>query len=208
MTDGQSVFLGVKFTLELVTRYYSLSESCCVVSVGRPLWREVGSVSCQSLSSVFSPLSMIQNAKYTRPLSAQAQYSRSCQNLRCNSNLVAWTVVRLTATKFKPLMFSVTIAWSWSASCGRQTVNQCVWVSGLSLGPLTRFYLALLTSSDSYFFLLSKMPSLTRKWVCSLQCDHSLVGLLTSSNHTLPSHLRLCSLFVASWLLLMWKVRT
>jgi hypothetical protein len=31
---SQSVCLSVKFTLELVTRYYFLSESCCVVSVG------------------------------------------------------------------------------------------------------------------------------------------------------------------------------
>jgi hypothetical protein len=37
LTVSQSVCLGVKFTLELVTRYYFLSESCCVVSVGRPL---------------------------------------------------------------------------------------------------------------------------------------------------------------------------
>jgi hypothetical protein len=59
LTVSQSVCFGVKFTLELVTRYYFLSESCCVVSVGRPLWREVGSLSCQSLSSVFSPLSKI-----------------------------------------------------------------------------------------------------------------------------------------------------
>jgi hypothetical protein len=29
-----------------------LSEFCCLVSVGRPLWREVGSVSCQSLSAL------------------------------------------------------------------------------------------------------------------------------------------------------------
>jgi hypothetical protein len=29
-----------------------LSEFCCLVSVGRPLWREVGSVSCQSLSAI------------------------------------------------------------------------------------------------------------------------------------------------------------
>jgi hypothetical protein len=47
---------------------------------------------------------------YTRPLSAQAQYSRSCQNicsLRYKSSLATWTVVRLTAAKFKPLIFSV-----------------------------------------------------------------------------------------------------
>jgi hypothetical protein len=40
---------------------------------------------------------------------------------------------------------------------------------------------------------------LTRKWVCSLVCLHSLVRSLTTSNHTLPSHPRLCSLSVASY---------
>jgi hypothetical protein len=87
---------------------------------------------------------------------------------------------------------------SWS-SWGRQSVDQFVWVSGLPFGPLTRFYLALLSSSDIYFILLWKAPSLTRKRVCSVQCNHSLVRLLTPNNHTLPSHLRLCSLFVASY---------
>jgi hypothetical protein len=56
---------------------------------------------------------------------------------------------------------------SWSSSCGRQSVDQFVWVSGLPLGPLTRFHLALLSSSDNYFILLWKAPSLTRKRVCS-----------------------------------------
>jgi hypothetical protein len=74
-----------------------------------------------------------------------------------------------------------------------------IWVSGLPLGPLTRFYLALLFSADNYFILLSKAPYLTRKRGCSLQCNHSLVRLLTPNNHTLPSHLRLCSLFIASY---------
>jgi hypothetical protein len=40
-------------------------------------------------------------------MSAQAQYSRSCQNLRYYSSLDTWTVVRLNAAKFKPLIFSV-----------------------------------------------------------------------------------------------------
>jgi hypothetical protein len=48
---SQSVCLGVESTLELVTRYYFLSESWCIVSVGRPLWWEVGSVFCQSMSA-------------------------------------------------------------------------------------------------------------------------------------------------------------
>jgi hypothetical protein len=86
-----------------------------------------------------------------------------------------------------------------SSSCGRQSVDQFVWVSGLPLGPLTTFYLALLFSSDNYLILLSKASSLTRKRVCSLECLHSLVRSLTTNNHTLPSHLRLCSLFVSSY---------
>jgi hypothetical protein len=38
-----------------------------------------------------------------------------------------------------------------------------------------------------------------RKRVCSLQCNHSLVRAVTPNNYTLPSQLRLCSLFVASY---------
>jgi hypothetical protein len=44
---------------------------------------------------------------YTGPLSVQAQYSRSCPIISSscyNSSLVTWTVVCLTADKFKPLM--------------------------------------------------------------------------------------------------------
>jgi hypothetical protein len=67
--------------------------------------------------------------------------------------------------------------WRWSSSCDRQSIDQFVWVSGLTLGPLTRFYLALLSSSDNYFILLYKACSLTRKRVCSLQCNHSLVPI-------------------------------
>jgi hypothetical protein len=45
---SESVCLGIEHPLGLATRYYFLSEFRCVVSVRRPLWREVGSVSdCQ-----------------------------------------------------------------------------------------------------------------------------------------------------------------
>jgi hypothetical protein len=51
------------------------------------------------------------------------------------------------------------LQWSWSSSCGRQSVDQFIWVSGLPLGPLTRFYLALLSSSDNYFtFFFRRRP--------------------------------------------------
>jgi hypothetical protein len=48
---------------------------------------------------------------YTSPLSVQAQYSSTeCNNIcsSCyNGRLDTWTVVRLTAAKFKPLILSV-----------------------------------------------------------------------------------------------------
>jgi hypothetical protein len=48
LTVSQSVCLGVEPRLGLMTRYYFLNESYCPVQVGRPLWREVGFVICQS----------------------------------------------------------------------------------------------------------------------------------------------------------------
>jgi hypothetical protein len=47
-------------------------------------------------------------ALYTSPLSVQALQSRSCISYLCyNGSLVTWTVVSLTAAKFKPLIFSM-----------------------------------------------------------------------------------------------------
>jgi hypothetical protein len=46
LTVSQSVSLSVEPTLGLMTMYYFLSEGCCLVSVGRPLWRADGSVIC------------------------------------------------------------------------------------------------------------------------------------------------------------------
>jgi hypothetical protein len=106
------------------------SECCCFVFVGRPLWWEVGSVSCQSQSGIivhcqvlFYFLSSFVSffhftrhtfyvyiVQYMKGLIFQAQYSRSCSiicSLHYNSSLNTWTVVRLTATKYKPLKFSV-----------------------------------------------------------------------------------------------------
>jgi hypothetical protein len=47
---------------------------------------------------------------YTGPLSVQAQYSRFCHisiSFHYDGSLVTWTVVCLTATKFKPLILSL-----------------------------------------------------------------------------------------------------
>jgi hypothetical protein len=49
LTVSQSVRLGVEPRLGLMTRYLFLYESCHPVYMGRPLWREDGSVVCQSV---------------------------------------------------------------------------------------------------------------------------------------------------------------
>jgi hypothetical protein len=60
---------------------------------------------------------------YTRPLSVRAQYSRKCpifSSYCYNSSLVTWTVVCLTAAKFKPRIFSVSgFALSNVANCSQ-----------------------------------------------------------------------------------------
>jgi hypothetical protein len=59
--------------------------------------------------NIYSLLCKRKNYIYTRPLSVQAENSRSCPILSSsgyNGSLVTWTVVRLTAAKFKPLVFS------------------------------------------------------------------------------------------------------
>jgi hypothetical protein len=79
------------------------------------------------------------------------------------------------------------------------TVNQPVRLGiGPPFGTLGQILSCSSFSSDNYFVLRSKAPSLTRKRVCSLQSNHSLVRSLTP-NQSLPPHLRLCSLFVASY---------
>jgi hypothetical protein len=108
---------------------------------------------------------------------------------------LSWTSAQITVTlcpcrqiityKHRPtrLQGPVTLSdrscwsWSWSSSCGRQTVDQFVLVSGLPLKPSTRFYLVLLFSADNYLIILSMASSLTRKRVCSLQWNHPLVPI-------------------------------
>jgi hypothetical protein len=46
LTISQSVSLGIEPHLGPITRYLFLSDSYVLVSVGRPLWREDGSVFC------------------------------------------------------------------------------------------------------------------------------------------------------------------
>jgi hypothetical protein len=50
LTVSQSVCLSVELTLGFVTSYYFLSESCCPVSMGRPLRRGDGFAVCSAIT--------------------------------------------------------------------------------------------------------------------------------------------------------------
>jgi hypothetical protein len=139
---------------------------------GRPPWREDGSVIYSyNLLSLSSP---------------------SPTELTTTFYCLFWHHILLSHTRLPQPGVGVLLAAD-SQSTSSSGYRASLW------DPWPDFYLALLTSTDSYYFLLSKASSLTRKRVCSLQCNHSLVRSLTPNNHTLPSHLRLCSLFVASY---------
>jgi hypothetical protein len=56
---------------------------------------------------------------------------------------------------------------------------------GPPFGANDQIYISLLFWTDNYFYYFSFASSLTRKWVCSLECLHSLVRSFTTSNHTL-----------------------
>jgi hypothetical protein len=82
----------------------------------------------------------------------------------------------------------------------RPTVSRPV---SLGIGSLFRILHQILSYASSFVWQLRysafNASSLTRKRVCSLQCNRSLVRSLTPNNYTLLSHLRLCSLFIASY---------
>jgi hypothetical protein len=92
------------------------------------------------------------------------------------------------------------VAWQRVEFILWPTVSRPVRLSiGLPLGAHDQ----ILSLSFPYWQLLCwsscRVPSLTRGQVYNLQCNRWLVRSLRTSNHTLPSHLRLCSLFVASY---------
>jgi hypothetical protein len=67
------------------------------------------------------------------------------------------------------------------------------WYRAPLWGPWPDFILILSSVTIALLFFL------TTGRVCNLQCNRWLVRSLRTNNDTLPSHLRLCSLFVASY---------
>jgi hypothetical protein len=87
-----------------------------------------------------------------------------------------------------------------SLSYCQQSVDQFVLVSGSPLGPITRFY-PYPFFSDNCFVVF---PAGRHLWREDGSLTYSAIAEWSGhwgpiTNHTLPSHLRLCSPFVASY---------
>jgi hypothetical protein len=125
---------------------------------------------------------------------------------------VRWFKWLVSGTQFISRRGAVCPNWgtSWFAS---QYVCNIAWVefillptgsrplhlgigSSLGLWPDLILILSLVAIAC---FSSCRAPSLTRGRVCNLQCSRWLVRSLRTNNQTLLSHLRLCSLFVASY---------
>jgi hypothetical protein len=88
------------------------------------------------------------------------------------------------------------LSWVYLTANGQSTSSS--WYRAPLWGPWPDFILLL-----SLWQLLCcsscRASYLTRGRVCNLQCNRWLVRSPRTNNHTLPSHLGLCSLFVASY---------
>jgi hypothetical protein len=89
-----------------------------------------------------------------------------------------------------------TVLFGVLAADSQSTSQSWYWAS--LWDPWPDFILLFLFRPTITFFFFRRRDE-TRKRVCSLLCNHSLVRSLMPNNHTLPSHLRLCSLSVASY---------
>jgi hypothetical protein len=139
-------------------------------------------LSCSSFSS--------DNYFILRSKASSLTRKRVCSS-QCNHSLVRSVTPNHTLLPH--------LRWSWSSSCGQQSVDQYVWVLGLPLGSLTRFYLARLLSFENYVVLLSMRPfwrengSVIYCTIASGPClsNHTWTEVPQNSGHILLSHLRL-----------------
>jgi hypothetical protein len=95
------------------------------------------------------------------------------------------------------LWSSARIELSWVYLTADNQSTRSSWYRALLWGPWRDFILILSLVTIALLFSSCRATSLTRGLVCNLQCR--LVRSLRTNSHTLPSHLRLCSLFVASY---------
>jgi hypothetical protein len=199
--------------------FFYLSDDCRFLDMGHPLWREDGSVIyCTIVSgpcqSSHSWIQVLQNSRpYLLSHLRLPQPGGTGPRIYIPPEQGGPVISPDTGFPFARLSRLSGLRWKYSnppphgfhwpcggygLSYGRRPVDQFGLVSGSTLRPMTRFYL-ILSLSQLLCCSSCRASSLTRGRICNLQCTRWLVRSLRTNNHTLPSHLRLCSLFVASY---------
>jgi hypothetical protein len=156
---------------------YSL-DSFGFVDVGRPLWREDESVLfsfCRA--SPAQPFSDLSPTGLMRTVNCPPPQPGGPGS--CIAQDQVWVV-------------------ELSLSYGRRSVDQFVLVSGSPLELITRFYAYPFFSDNCFVVLPVGRPLWREDGSVTYSAIADWSGQRTN-NHTLPSHLRLCSLFVASY---------
>jgi hypothetical protein len=125
-SDGQSASMS-RFRADsgtcdqILLSVRRLSERCCLVSMGRPLWRDVGSVIYHSGSVAIYQYLHQAFTMYMQYIQSffQSRLGTTDYVLLVNissnyrSSLDTWKVVQMTAAKFKPFILSV---WGFALS--------------------------------------------------------------------------------------------
>jgi hypothetical protein len=91
------------------------------------------------------------------------------------------------------------IVMLWGSFSSQQSVNQLLLVSGTPLGSMTRFYLHPFFRDNYFVVVLAGCPLWWEGVYVTCSAIGNCLGSQRTNNHTLPSHLRLCSLYVASY---------
>jgi hypothetical protein len=89
----------------------------------------------------------------------------------------------------------VELSWAYLTADSQSTSSS--WYRAPFWGPWPDFIRILYLVTIALLFFL--VPSLTTERVCNLRCNRWLVKSLRTNNHILLSHLRLGSIFVASY---------
>jgi hypothetical protein len=124
-------------------------------------------------------------------------YPTSFSNANAGVVEVSWQL--RSQVEWNEVKWDVFFVVGFSLSYGRRSVDHFILVSGSSLGVHDQILSLSFLKWQFISFSSYTAPSLMRGRVCNLQCNRWLVRSLRTNNHTLPSHLRLCSLFVASY---------